>query len=148
MHHQAARTNAAGRCRRKLRKRFPCYLNGIGEFAMPIFAGSLNNEVWIKMNYFTKEELRWLITLCDQNKSGFVEFKHPLYVKIQSIIDNYWLPDNVEIIGTGQLLFHDNHSQSSIISKIEKQLALCENADETKCFRIDWKILYGKKYGQ
>jgi hypothetical protein len=41
------------------------------------------------MNEFTKEELRWLITLCNQNQSGFVEFKHPLYVKLQSLIDNY-----------------------------------------------------------
>ena len=41
------------------------------------------------MNDFTKEQLRWLITLCDNNNSGFIKFNHPLYVKLQSLIDNY-----------------------------------------------------------
>lgn len=64
------------------------------------------------------------------------------------MIDNYWLPENVNVIGRGQLLFHNKESSTAIIQKIFSQLDLCENSDQTKCFRIDWKIIYGKKFGQ
>ncbi len=65
----------------------------------------------------------------------------------QKTIDNYWLPDNVDLIGTGQLLFHNKESSSALLPKITKQLELCDNDNEQKCFRIDWKIIYGHKFG-
>jgi len=98
------------------------------------------------MNDFTKEEL---IELCSRmtGNPGSLQFTDEamtrLSHKIQSMIDNYWLPDNVDIVGTGQILFHNKYSESAIIPKIGKQLGLCENSDESKCFRIDWKIIYG-----
>lgn len=102
------------------------------------------------MNDFTKEELLEIKFVFEQ--WNFPKGKYPndekIQNKIQSMIDNYWLPDNVDLIGTGQLLFHNKESSSSIIPKIQQQLDLCENLDETKAFRIDWKIIYGKKFGQ
>ncbi len=53
---------------------------------------------------------------------------------------------NLEIVGTGQLLFHNKESTSAILHKIAIQLAKCENSEEASCFRMDWKIYYGKKF--
>lgn len=50
-------------------------------------------------------------------------------------------------IGKGELLFYNKKSSSIILEEIQKQLDLCENKDNTSCFRIDWKIIFGKKFG-
>lgn len=98
------------------------------------------------MNDFTKEELKelanglsWIIDRGQQ-----YDITYHAFVKLKSMIDNYC---EHEVIGTGQLLFHDKHSSSGVLPEINKQLSLCENDEESKCFRVDWKIIYGKKFG-
>lgn len=108
------------------------------------------------MNGFTKSELAIIhrAVMRDIN-----QFDHILKTsasismlelldKLETMANDYWLPENVNLIGTGQLLFHNKESSTAIVPEIASQINLCENTDKTKCFRIDWKIIYGKKFGQ
>ena len=103
------------------------------------------------MNDFTTYELQsllWALNYVRDRTNNCGDTMRSLKIKIQSMIDNYCEPDGIKTIGTGQLLFHNKDSESALVPKIIKQLDLCENSDKTKCFRIDWKILFGKKTGQ
>jgi len=106
------------------------------------------------MNEFKKYELEFLKWCVLQAKahnppikgSTYVEGFTDMYEKIKSMIDNYCDPKNVQIVGTGQLLFYNKYAESALIQKISKQISLCENDDENKLFRIDWRILFGEKF--
>lgn len=100
------------------------------------------------MNDFSKEELKELLygLYCRAKNDGSMVNKE-LYEKVQFMINNYWLPENVNIIGTGQILFDNVFSSNGVMAKINEQLCLCQNEDEQKMYRIDWKILFGHKHG-
>lgn len=104
--------------------------------------GFKNLQRIIQMNDFTKEEL---IEILGLGFSAGTDFRMVYGKKLQSMIDNYCEHENIQTIGTGQLLFNNKDSGLTIISKIGKQIALCENENELKCFRIDWQIFYGPK---
>jgi hypothetical protein len=85
------------------------------------------------MNDFTKEELKDLL-FCVEDHKGYQN---------DSIHNN--LENKIQSVGTGQLLFHNKDAAIALIAKINKHIHLCENDDESKCFRIDWQIIYGPK---
>lgn len=98
------------------------------------------------MNDFTKEELEELRASRCYHMDDSYPSDDALFMKLESMINNYCDSKKIETIGTGQLLFHNKHFSPSLIHKIQEQLNLCENENEEKCFRIDWKILFGDKF--
>jgi hypothetical protein len=95
------------------------------------------------MNDFTKEELQILLNdhwSCGANYPG-------LYNKIKFMISNDSSKDGIQIVASGELLFHNKDCASGILPEIKRHLELCLNDDDSKCFSIDWKIFFGKKFG-
>jgi len=100
------------------------------------------------MSNFTTEELQQLIKLAmKDNDLNTSELEINLLSKIKSMIDNDQTIDNFDLIGSGSLLFQNKCSSSALLANIERQLELCVSNDESKCFRIDWKIIYGQIMG-
>ena len=94
------------------------------------------------MNDFTKEELKYLLGALDNLHANYLPNLVP---KIQAMIDSFDLPENVTVIGSGELLFHNKESSSGLLHEISKHIALCNNNDDSLIFRIDWTIFFGKK---
>lgn len=102
------------------------------------------------MNDFTKEELKILFVILNECtlESTQPPCVHDLKDKIKEMTLSFSDDDIIHTVATGELLFHDKESASAILPKIHKHFDLCENEDEDHCFRIDWQIHFGKKFGR